>query len=137
MLLDNTTEITPDLEKIAAFSDHFKSIFTDHSRCHFPTGTPNCENTLSEIVLSRREVLLQLQGLNVNKGPDEIPTSLLVVECAEEIAYSVCNLFNLLLSSGVFFSEWKDANLAPLFKKGKHARFVNYRGISLLPILKL
>ena len=91
MLLDNNTEITSDLEKVAAFSDHFKSFFTDHSLCYFPTGTPNCEKTLFEVVLSRREVLLELQGLNVNKamGPDEIPARLLVVECAEEIADSL------------------------------------------------
>ena len=77
MLLDNNTEITSDLKKVAAFSDHFKSSFTDHSLCYFPTGTPNCENTLSEVVLSRREV------------PDEIPARLLVVECVEEIADSL------------------------------------------------
>ena len=109
-----------------------KYIFTDHSLCYFATGTPNCENNLSEVVLSWHEVLLELQGLNVNKamGPDEIPARLLV-ECAEEIADSVCKFFNLSLSSGVFFSEWKDNNLALFFKKGKLTFFTNYHGISI------
>lgn len=63
---------------------------------------------------------MELQGLNVNKamGPDKIPARLRV-ECAEEIANSVFNLFNFPLSSGVFFSIWKDTNLMPLFEKGK------------------
>ena len=53
--------------------------------------------------------------------------------CADVVYPSVCNLFNLSLSSGKFFAEWKDANLSPVYKKGSKALFSNYRGISLLP----
>ena len=87
--------------------------------------------SLSQIVLTADEVLADLKGLNVNKatGPDEIPAKL-IAECAEVIANPICDLFYLSLSTGKFFSEWKDANLIPLFNyRG------NYRGISLLPIL--
>lgn len=136
MLLDDNTEVTSDLEKAKAFSEHFRSIYTDHSLCSFPASTSVNHPTLSEIVITRDEVLAELKGLNVTKatGPDEMPARL-IVECADAIASPVCDLFNLSLSSGKFFSAWKDANLIPLFKKGKRAFFTNYRGISLLPIL--
>ena len=92
--------------------------------------------SLSEIVLSVDEVLADLKGLNIRKatGPDETPAEL-IVECAEVIANSVCEHFNLSLSTGKFFTEWKDANIIPLFKNGKRTFFNNYRDISLLPIL--
>ncbi|EDO44357.1 predicted protein, partial [Nematostella vectensis] len=91
---------------------------------------------LSSIALSTQEVLQELQALNVNKamGPDLIPARLLV-ECADAIVKPVCSLFNLSLASGEIFSEWKDANLTPIYKKGPRALFSNYSGISLLPIL--
>ena len=48
-------------------------------------------------------------------------------------------LYNALIfksvSTGKFFTEWNDANIIPLFKKGKRTFFNNYRGIFLLPIL--
>ena len=136
MLLESNIEVTSDLDKAIAFSKHFQSIFTDHSLCSFPTSNLMDQPSLSEIVLSVDEVLANLKGLNTRKasGPDEIPAKL-IVECAEVIASSVCDLFNLSLSTGKFFTEWKDANIIPLFKKGKRTFFNNYRGISLLSIL--
>ncbi len=132
MLLESNIEVTSDLDKAIAFSKHFQSIFTDHSLCSFPTSNLMDQPSLSEIVLSVDEVLANLKGLNTRKasGPDEIPAKL-IVECAEVIASSVCDLFNLSLSTGrKFFTEWKDANIIPLSRRNQH-----YRGISLLPIL--
>ncbi|XP_048583964.1 uncharacterized protein LOC125563139 [Nematostella vectensis] len=135
-MLEGNNEVTGDLLKAEAFSNRFKSIFTDHSLCSFPAGTLCISHVLSNIVLSTQEVLQELQALNVNKamGPDLIPARLLV-ECADAIAEPVYSLFNLSLASGDIFSEWKDANLTPIYKKGPRALFSNYRGISLLPIL--
>ena len=94
------------------------------------------QHLMAEIVLSVEEVLVDLKGLNIRKatGPDEIPAKL-IVECAKVIASYVCDLFNLSLSTGKFFTEWKYANIIPLFKKRKRTFFHNYRGMSLLPIL--
>ena len=78
MLLESNIElVTSDLDKAIAFSDHFQSIFTDHSLCSFRASNLIDQPSLSgEIVLSVDEVLADLKGLNIRKatGSDEIPT---------------------------------------------------------------
>ena len=47
-------------------------------------------------------------------------------------------LFNLSLEEGTVPSEWKEANITPLFKKGSRNKPENYRPVSLtLVVCKL
>lgn len=142
MFTDDKAAFSTDLDKAEAFSSFFCSIFTDHSCCSLSSSlgtlSPCSESAaiLNNITFSPGEVLLELKRLKTSKstGPDGLPARILV-ECATEIHSSVCELFNLSLSSGKFITEWKDANISPVFKKGSKSMFSNYRGISLLPIL--
>ena len=72
------------------------------------------------------------EALDVTKaiGPDKIPAKLLK-ETASVIAPSLCKLFNKSLSTGSFPQNWKEANVAPVFKKGEAGCTENYRPISL------
>ena len=67
-------------------------------------------------------------------GPDGIPARLLK-ECSQEIAPSLCSLFNLSLQSSWIPSEWKPADVAPIHKKYSKEPAENYRPISLLSIV--
>ena len=62
----------------------------------------------------------KLTKLNVNKsqGPDELHGKLLY-EVRDEITVSLTRLFNLSLETGVVPQDWRDADVCPLFKKGK------------------
>ncbi|XP_048579037.1 uncharacterized protein LOC125560748 [Nematostella vectensis] len=73
--------------------------------------------------------------LDVTKatGPDGISARLLK-ETAPEIAPSLCKLFNKSLSLGAPH-EWNEANVVPVFKKGKAEFTENYRLISLLSLV--
>jgi hypothetical protein len=95
----------------------------------------------SDITLGVEEVEACLHDLDTSKacGPDGIPSRLLK-ECGQEIAPSVCALFNQSLniewkSSEWKSSEWKSANVTPIHKKDLRGLAENYRPISLLPIL--
>ena len=53
------------------------------------------------------------------------------------ISDSLCDIFNLSLSSGVFHDGWKVARVAPIFKEGLPDDRSNYRPISVLPASRL
>ena len=74
-----------------------------------------------------------LLSLDVIKfvGLDEISNRML-----KDTAYSICvsltDSFNYSLKTGIFPSDWKKANVTPIFKKGNRFDVKNYRPISLL-----
>ena len=59
-----------------------------------------------------------LRNLDPNKagGPDGIP-GIILKELGNEIAPSLCKLFNQSLSLGVVPTKWKFANVMPVYKK--------------------
>ena len=54
---------------------------------------------------------------------------------APGIAGSLTHLFNCSLKIGEILSEWKSANITPVFKKGRKEDVNNYRSVSVLPII--
>ena len=80
--------------------------------------TPLFDNHITEVQLTVSEVVEVLRSLDVNKAssPDAIPNKILV-NVADNIAPSLCRLFNLSLSLGEVPANWKLANIAAVFKK--------------------
>lgn len=65
---------------------------------------------ISEITLSFSELRDCLSNLDASRaaGPDGIPL------CSEQIAPSLCDVFNHSLRSGRFPSEWKSTGVTPV-----------------------
>ena len=127
--------------KAELFNAFFSSVFTSH-RSNIGEDTINnslpirTEQNLSDITIGVEEVANCLHGLDTSKasGPDGLPSRLLK-ECAQQIAPSLCTLFNHSLQCGRMPLEWKSANITPLHKKQRKEPAENYRPISLLPIV--
>ena len=66
-------------------------------------------------------------------GPDGLSARILM-ECADEIAVPLEIICRLSVRSGVFPTQWKRANVIPVYKKGSKKLPGNYRPVSLLPI---
>ena len=115
-------------EKAELFNAYFCSVFTsskqDKARSlqMYPMRM-NME--ISEITLSLNEVRHYLSILDPR----------ILKECSEQIAPSLCALFNHSLRTGRFPSEWKSADVTPVHKKDLLEPAENYRPISLLPIV--
>ena len=80
-------------------------------------------------------VLHLLLNLKASKatGPNKITCRLL-----KELAYQIAPAFTLLcrafINQGAVPSDWKMANIVPIFKKGSKSSPSNYRPISLTSI---
>ena len=66
---------------------------------------------------------------NKSPGVDGIPTKLFK-EIVEQISKPLAKVFNLLLEEGIVPSEWKEANITPLFKKGSRNKPEQYIPVS-------
>ena len=63
-------------------------------------------------------------------GPDQIHQRVLI-QLATAVVSILTAVFNKSLHSGEVLEDWRKANVAPIFKKGKRYNAENYRPISL------
>ena len=52
-----------------------------------------------------------------------------------QISTPLAKVFNLSLEEGIVLSEWKEANVTPIFKKGSRNKPDNYRPVSLISVV--
>ena len=90
---------------------------------------------LSE-ALDEKEIEKRLSNLNANKacGVDEISTFVLK-SCAEAFSIPLSLIFSRSISDSRVPSQWKDANISPIFKKGSRITAANYRPVSLTSVV--
>ena len=116
--------------------NQFKSVFThDTPNASLPPVNNRCSEDISPITISADGVCKLLQDLKPNKapGPDQIP-NLVLKECASNLAPAIATMFQLSLDTGDLPSDWLNANIAPVHKKGDKHTAENYRPISLTSV---
>ena len=96
-----------------------------------PTQTP-----LTNITITVEGVKKLLLSLDPTKapGPDSLSPRVLK-EIAVELAPALTLLYQTSLNTGIVPSDWRTANVSPVFKKGERYKPENYRPISLTSIL--
>ena len=125
------------IEKARVFNQYFSSTFTKEDLSNvdrLQEELPASKNptTLEDIHISAEAVLKELKSIDVTKasGPDNIPGRLLW-EGAICLAKPLSNFFNVSLQTGSLPSDWKRANITPVFKKGSQHTPSNYCPVSL------
>ena len=88
------------------------------------------------ITISTPGIQKLLANLKQHKatGPDLIPPTVLK-ELSYEISPILEIIFNISLQTGQVPNDWKEANIAPIFKKGDKHSPSNYRPVSLTCII--
>lgn len=91
---------------------------------------------LTDIELTDGQVRDILQTLDISKaiGPDMINPRLLK-EAANILCKPLSRLFNMSLNQSKYPSDWKNANVIPVFKTNNPNNVKNYRPISLISVI--
>ena len=108
----------------------------DDSNSTVPEPIDPLYDKLTQLHITETDVEDVLQLLDTTKatGPDLINPRL-VREGASILKLPLCLLFNLSLSTCRFPTQWKLANVTPVFKKDNPSKVNNYRPISLISVL--
>ena len=103
-------------------NEYFSTVFTTEDISSFPVLFTKFEGNKSEhlgqLFITPEMITETIKYMKENKSPgvDGIPPKLLK-EIVEQISTTFAKLFNLSLEEGIVPSEWKEANIAPLFKR--------------------
>ena len=115
--------------------EYFSSVFTDEppGRWNLPTSSYPSINQNTDF--SQEIISKYLKELDTEKspGPDLIPPRVLY-EVRERISTALSIIFKASLDEGVVPSDWKQADISAIFKKGDKQSAGNYRPVSLTSI---
>ena len=144
-LLDSSGNLTSDKKIICKLLlDQFNKIFS----------TPNVENRvndpvsyftsemgsltpqLSNITIDKNKIIEAIHDLSTHSapGPDGVP-AIVFKECAEALSQPLMILFNSFFDCHYIPDILKRAAIVPVYKSGEKSNPINYRPISLTPIL--
>ena len=118
-------------EKAEPFNTFFYDKFSEQSKYDIDINWTD-DDILNNIDFCTDKIQNFLSDINPNKacGPDGIPGKVLKY-CAANLAYPLSIIFKLSYNSRSLPSEWKQANIVPVHKKGPKDYIENYMPISL------
>ena len=121
--------------KAEILNEQFHSVYTQEDTGTIPNKGPSPHPSMHDITVNLNGVKKLLKNLKPYKasGPDGIPTYILRA-AAEELAPMMTRLFQSSLDTGLVPTEWRRANIVPLFKKGLKHLTSNYRPVSLTSV---
>ena len=134
-LKDGSKVIFSAKGKATAFNNTFKSVFTCEDRDNMPDLGDPVVPPMDCITVTPDGVLKLMQEIKIRKatGPDMIPARILK-DYATELAPILTFIFQQSLDSGCVPSDWRVANIVPIYKKGDKSIPSNYRPVSITSI---
>ena len=133
-LLYDDTMFSDDFQKANILNKYFTSISNiadadENVNIYNQPPTHNLEN----ISITSKDVYDIIKSLKVNKasGMDGVSHRILK-EAIESISEPLCKIFNKSLHQGIFPTQWKYANVIPIYKSKETFLPSNYRPVSLL-----
>ena len=131
-LRENGILKTDTLDKANICNRQFESAFTRESDTEIPSKGTSPFSPMGEITVDPKGVLKLLNNLNIHKasGPDGLNARVLK-ECSSEISPMLALIYNESLAQGTVPDDWRQANVALVFKKGEKYNAANYRPVSL------
>ena len=137
-LENNSGNIISDGFQMAeVLNEYINSVFTTEDISLLPVPFEgNKSEHLGQLFITPEMLAKKIKKMKDNKSPgvDGILPKLLK-EIVEQISTPLAKVFNLSIEEGIVPSEWKEANITPLFKKGSRNKPENYRPVSLKSVV--
>ena len=113
----------------------FQSVFTKEGEFEREQRVTK-ERVLSEINIGVEELKKLMKNLDVRKaqGPDGV-SNWILRECRDQLVEQIHNIIESSLQEGKVPSEWKCANIVPIYKGGNREEPLNYRPVSLTSVV--
>ena len=130
-LNDDSNELVfSDLDKANLFNSSFQKFFTLDNGSSLPHIPPL--NHMSPFHITPSDILKASSKMKskLSRTPEGIP-SYFIVRVINALIQPITAIFNLSLYYNVIPSQWKNALVIPIFKKGDRRSANNYRPVSL------
>ena len=128
---------TDDVSMVEILNCFFSSVFTEEDLSDLPQPKSKTgEAPLTSVHITAEKVTEKIAKLQPSSapGPDKVyPRVLHTLKV--EIALPLSIIFNKSLVEGVVPTDWKVANVTPIFKKGSKTDPGNYRPVSLTSVV--
>ena len=127
---EDNTLIFSDLEKSNLFNETFQTFFTVDNNSQFSSSPP--EHIMPFSTILPEDILRACKKMKkkLSRTPEDIP-SIFIVNNINALLLPLTIIFNLSLASNSIPTQWKQAFIVPIFKKGDRSKIGNYRPISL------
>ena len=117
-------------------NNYFCSVFTRGADETIFRAENSSRGFIDSITIDEDSVRTKIDNLKEGKapGPDGISTTLLI-NTKDVLAKPLTMIFNKSIDEGKIPKDWRSANVAPIFKKGKRDDPANYRPVSLTSVV--
>ena len=112
--------------------EQFQSVFTRENDDLLPDTKKRARRAIPPLIITVDGMEKLLCGINISKaqGPDQI-TNIMLKTCASQLAAAMATIFQASIITGKLPSDWLNANIAPVYKKGDVHLPENCRPVSL------
>jgi hypothetical protein len=136
MLQWNENTAIGNQEVANLFNKYFVSVYSESPALTMDPLILRNMQQLDSVSFTLDEICAALASASLGTGPDGIP-GLLLSECANELSPHVGQLFQHILETSTYPTEWKESHVIPIFKKGDRSAAASYRPISILSKISL
>ena len=125
-----------DIQKANLLNDYFASVFTHEPHGYVPSMDSRTNKVMLYEAIKNKDIESLLKNMDGNKAPSpDGYHPCFVKELAEFISEPLGIIFRNLVESGNIPTQWKEARVSAIHKKGNQKLSSNYRPVSITSVL--